>query len=116
MMLAFPELLKFLVCTAVLFLAFVINGWITLRPYHEKFETFVDSFETLFSLINGDDIYMTFIGIDKEDHLLFYWYSRIYMYIFLVLFLYFVLNLFTSLVITAHEASQVSLSILTCSS
>ena len=108
MMLAFPELLKFLVCTAVLFLAFVINGWITLGPYHEKFETFVDSFETLFSLINGDDIYMTFIGIDEEDHVLFYCYSRIYMYIFLVLFLYFVLNLFTSLVITAHEASRVS--------
>ena len=35
-------------------------------------------------------------------------YCRIYMYIFLALFLYFVLNLFTSLVITAHEASQVS--------
>ena len=107
--LAFPELLKFLLCAGILFLAFTFNGWIILGPYHEKFVGFGGSFETLFSLINGDDIYTTFTGIDMEDSVVVYVYSRLYMYVFLILFLYFVLNLFTSLVISAYEASRVRL-------
>ncbi len=105
--LAFPELLKFLIVAGILFLAFTINGWVILGPYHEKFTDFNASLETLFSLLNGDDIYTTFISIDTEDNLGAYVYSRFYMYIFLLLFLYFVLNLFTSLVIAAYEALQV---------
>ncbi len=99
--------MKFLLCAGILFLAFTINGWIILGPYHDKFLDFNASFETLFSLLNGDDIYTTFVSIDPDDNFTAYVYSRIYMYIFLILFLYFVLNLFTSLVITAYEASQV---------
>ena len=90
-------------------MAFVLNGWIILGSFHKKFVTFHASLDTLFGLINGDDIYGTFTGIDEEDDIFAFVYCRIYMYIFLALFLYFVLNLFTSLVITAHEASLVSL-------
>ena len=34
--LAFPELLKFLSCGAVLFFAFALCGWIVLGPFHPK--------------------------------------------------------------------------------
>ena len=96
-----------MLCTSLLFLAFSLSGFIVLGPFHPKFQTFYETFETLFSLLNGDDIYNTFDLIDIDDDPVAYLYSRIFLYAFLVLFIYFVLNLFTSLVITAYEASQV---------
>lgn len=81
------------------------------RAYHDafllQFESFNDSIETLFSLLNGDDIYNTYIGIEPQVDLAAYVYSRFFLYIFLGLFVYAVLNLFTSLIISAHEISQV---------
>ena len=72
-----------------------------------QFTDFNDTVETLFSLLNGDDIYNTYILLDPEVDLLAYIYSRIFLYVFLGLFIYAVLNLFTSLIIVAHEISQV---------
>lgn len=92
----------------ILFLAFAITGWIILGPYHSKFHTINDTIETLFGLLNGDDIYNTYTMIDVDDDPVAYAYSRIYLYVFLSLFIYAVLNLFTSLVIVAYEASKVS--------
>lgn len=106
--LAFPELLKFLLCAGLLFLAFSLTGYIVLSPFHQKFVSFYETIETLFCLLNGDDMYATFDQIDRDDDMLAYVYSRIFLYFFLVLFIYFVLNLFTSLVITAYESSQVA--------
>ena len=89
-------------------MAFAIAGWIILGPYHSKFFTINDTIETLFGLLNGDDIYNTYSMIDPDDDQVAYAYSRIYLYVFLALFIYAVLNLFTSLVIAAYEASTVS--------
>ena len=107
--LALPEILKFLLCAGFLFLAFSLTGYIVLGPFHPKFISFYDTFETLFCLLNGDDIYATFDQIDIDDDEVAYFYSRIFLFTFLVLFIYFVLNLFTSLVIAAYEASQVGM-------
>ena len=107
MYLAFPELLKFLLCSGILFIAFAMTGWIVLGPFHGKFEDLNSAIETLFGLLNGDDIYNTFIQVRPQDDLTAYVFSRIFLYVFLALFIYAVLNLFTSLIITAYEASQV---------
>ena len=96
-----------MLCTSLLFLAFSLTGFVVLGPFHPKFLTFYETFETLFGLLNGDDIYTTYDQIDIDDDPVAYIYSRIFLYTFLVLFIYFVLNLFTSLVIAAYEASQV---------
>lgn len=109
--LALPELLKFLLYAVLLFLAFALTGWIILGPYHSKFLTFNDTVETLFGLLNGDDIYNTFILIDPDDDIIAYAYSRIYLYVFTFLFIYAALNIFTSLVIVAYEASLVRLDV-----
>ena len=105
--LAFPELLKFMLCVWLLFVAFSLTGYIVLGPFHPKFATFYESFESLFGLLNGDDIAASFDKIDIDDDRVAYLYSRVFLYAFLVLFIYFVLNLFTSLVIAAYEASKV---------
>lgn len=107
MYLAFPELLKFLLCSGILFIAFAMTSWIVLGPFHGKFEDMNSAIETLFGLLNGDDIYNTFIQIRYQEDRTAYVYSRIFLYVFLALFIYAVLNLFTSLIITAYEASQV---------
>ena len=72
-----------------------------------QFTDFICTVETLFSLLNGDDIYNTYIQIDAQVDLLAYIYSRFFLYTFLFLFIYTVLNLFTSLIISAYEISQV---------
>ena len=88
-------------------MAFALTGWIVLGPFHVKFLTMNSAIESLFGLLNGDDIYTTFTQIRPQDDEAAYVYSRIFLYIFLALFIYTVLNLFTSLIITAYEASQV---------
>ncbi len=90
-------------------MAFSLTGFIVLGPYHPKFISFYETVETLFGLLNGDDIYATFDQIDIDDDVVAYVYSRVFLYCFLILFIYFVLNLFTSLVISAYEASQVAI-------
>ena len=74
-----------------------------------QFTTFNDTIETLFSLLNGDDIYNTYILLTPGVDLAAYIYSRFFLYIFLGLFIYSVLNLFTSLIISAYEISQVGI-------
>lgn len=108
MRLAFPELLKFLLCSGLLFMAFALTGWFVLGPFHDKFDTLNSAIETLFGLLNGDDIYNTFVQIRAQDDHTAYIYSRIFLYVFLALFIYAVLNIFTSLIISAYEASQVN--------
>ena len=70
--------------------------------------------ESLFGLLNGDDIYNTYIQINEQVDVLAYVYSRIFLYLFLALFIYAVLNLFTSLIIAAYEISKVMTYCLSC--
>lgn len=60
--------------------------------------------------MNGDDMYPTFRAFSPTDSLAVYVYSRFFVFVFVALFLYAVLNLFTSLVISSYEYSQVCLS------
>ena len=83
-------------------------------PSSIQFTTFISSVESLFGLLNGDDIYNTYIQINEQVDILAYVYSRIFLYLFLALFIYAVLNLFTSLIIAAYEISQVMTYCLSC--
>ena len=87
--------------------SFALEAYVCLL-FNLQFKDFSVAFETLFSLLNGDDIYETFRAITTLDDLAAYIYSRFYFYVFLILFIYAVLNIFTSLVISAYESSQVS--------
>ncbi len=50
---ALPNVMRFLLCGACIYLGFVFCGWIILGPYHFKFKTVFTTSECLFSLING---------------------------------------------------------------
>jgi mucolipin len=82
-------------------------GWIVLGPYHTKFRTLATTFETMFGLINGDDMYTTFANIETES--IYIWmFSQIYLYSFSFLFVYVVSSLIIALIIDGYDTVKVS--------
>ena len=76
---------------------------------HLQFETFDGTFYALFTMLNGDDLWNTYTGITPLDDAGVYVFSQIFFTIFLMLFIYAVLNLFISLIIESYEYSQVGI-------
>ncbi|KAL5467001.1 hypothetical protein EMCRGX_G031166 [Ephydatia muelleri] len=103
---AIPRLVKFFLCAGILFVAFMLCAWVVLGPFHYKFQTFDGTFYALFTMLNGDDLWNTYTGITSLDDNGVYVFSQIFFTIFLMLFIYAVLNLFISLIIESYEYSQ----------
>ncbi|XP_061686539.1 mucolipin-1-like isoform X2 [Syngnathoides biaculeatus] len=100
---AFPNVIRFCCCVAVIYLGYCFCGWIVLGPYHVKFRSLSMVSECLFSLINGDDMFVTFSGM-QESSVLVWLFSQVYLYTFISLFIYMVLSLFIALITGAYEA------------
>ncbi|RTG81979.1 mucolipin 3 [Schistosoma bovis] len=83
-----PGLLRFCVCALILFFAFSLCGWVVLGPYNLKFRTFMSTVECLYSLINGDDMFVTFTIINQNAPFGIYLFSRLFLYLFITLFIY----------------------------
>lgn len=62
--------------------------------------------ECLFSLINGDDMFVTFSEM-QESSTLVWLFSQVYLYTFISLFIYMVLSLFIALITGAYETIKV---------
>ncbi|KAM7379502.1 hypothetical protein PAMP_005049 [Pampus punctatissimus] len=99
---AFPNVIRFCCCAAMIYLGYCFCGWIVLGPYHDKFRTLDKVTECLFSLINGDDMYGTFLKIRYKGYMV-WLFSRLYLYSFISLFIYMVLSLFIALITDTYE-------------
>nr|XP_022345615.1 mucolipin-3-like isoform X1 [Crassostrea virginica] len=99
---AFPDLMKFLVTTTILYLGSLLCGWVVLGPYHIKFRHLSTASECLFSLINGDEMFTTF-SATMTDNTVIWYFSRFYMYTFLVLFIYAATNLFIAVILGTYD-------------
>ncbi|XP_014324587.1 mucolipin-3-like isoform X1 [Xiphophorus maculatus] len=99
---AFPNVIRFCCCAAMIYLGYCFCGWIVLGPYHDKFRTFNKVTECLFSLINGDDMFGTFLNMRDKSYMV-WLFSRIYLYTFTSLFIYMVLSLFIALITDTYE-------------
>uniref|UniRef100_A0A8C5NG73 Mucolipin-1-like n=1 Tax=Gouania willdenowi TaxID=441366 RepID=A0A8C5NG73_GOUWI len=99
---AFPNVIRFCCCVAVIYLGYCFCGWIVLGPYHVKFRSLSMVSECLFSLINGDDMFVTFSEL-QESSTMVWLFSQIYLYTFISLFIYMVLSLFIALITGAYE-------------
>uniref|UniRef100_A0A6Q2XDT5 Polycystin cation channel PKD1/PKD2 domain-containing protein n=1 Tax=Esox lucius TaxID=8010 RepID=A0A6Q2XDT5_ESOLU len=99
---AFPNVIRFSCCVAVIYLGYCFCGWIVLGPYHVKFRSLSMVSECLFSLINGDDMFVTFSEM-QESSTLVWVFSQVYLYSFISLFIYMVLSLFIALITGAYE-------------
>jgi len=99
---ALPHVLRFMVCASILYFGFLFSGWIVLGPHHHKFRSLVVTSEALFSLINGDDMYMTYEEMGQENRAA-WMFSQIYLYVFISMFIYIVLSVFIAVIDDAYE-------------
>lgn len=99
---AFPNVIRFCCCAAAIYMGYCFCGWIVLGPYHTKFRTLSMVSECLFSLINGDDMFVTFAEMEHSSPLVWI-FSQIYLYTFISLFIYMVLSLFIALITGAYD-------------
>ncbi|KAM7386301.1 hypothetical protein PAMA_009099 [Pampus argenteus] len=99
---AFPNVIRFCCCAAAIYLGYCFCGWIVLGPYHTKFRSLSMVSECLFSLINGDDMFVTFAEMERSGTLVWI-FSQVYLYTFISLFIYMVLSLFIALITGAYD-------------
>ncbi|KAK7101274.1 hypothetical protein V1264_024077 [Littorina saxatilis] len=99
---AFPNVLRFMICAFVMYLGFLFCGWLVLGPYHLKFRELYTTSESLYSLINGDDMFVTFTATMTEDQAV-WLFSRVYLYTFISLYIFCVLSLFISVFTDTYE-------------
>lgn len=99
---ATPNILRFLLCAMLLYMGFCFCGWVVLGPHHIKFRSLSSTSECLFALMNGDDMFATF-AIMGENTGIIWWFARIYLYVFLILFIYCVISLFLSVIMDSYE-------------
>uniref|UniRef100_A0A3P8UH12 Mucolipin TRP cation channel 3 n=1 Tax=Amphiprion percula TaxID=161767 RepID=A0A3P8UH12_AMPPE len=99
---ALPNVFRFCCCATMIYLGYCFCGWIVLGPYHDKFRTFDKVTECLFSLINGDDMYATFLQMRDKTYMV-WLFSRLYLYSFISLFIYMVLSLFIAVITDTYE-------------
>lgn len=99
---AFPNVIRFSCCAAIIYLGYCFCGWIVLGPHHERFRTFDKVIECLFSLMNGDSMYSTFEKL-RAKSVIVWQFSRLYIYSFVFLFIYMVLSLFIALIQDMYE-------------
>lgn len=105
---AVPNLVRFMSCVLILYVGFLLGGWIIIGPYSIKFRTLSQSSEALFSLLNGDDMFATFYTI-SDSNMTINIIGKIYIYVFVALFIYVVLSLFIAIIMDAFEVIKVSL-------
>merc|ERR1712029_1201239 len=97
-----PNMGRFAMCTSFVYAGYTFCGWLVFAPYHFKFTTLSSTSETLFSLVNGDDMFATFSMLSAKDGLI-HTFSRIYLYTFVMLFIYVVLSLFIAIIMDTYE-------------
>ncbi|XP_051551275.1 mucolipin-3-like [Myxocyprinus asiaticus] len=94
--------LRFCCCAGMIYLGYTFCGWIVLGPYHEKFEGLCHVAKCLSSLVNGDDVLLTFAEFEQKNTIV-WLFSRRYIYSFISPFIYMVLSLFIALITDAYE-------------
>ena len=60
-------------CTGFVYAGYTFCGWLVFAPYHFKFTTLSSTSETLFSLVNGDDMFATFRYVSISVLMCFRW-------------------------------------------
>ncbi|XGW12377.1 hypothetical protein V3C99_013241 [Haemonchus contortus] len=97
-----PSMARFMSCAIVLYVGFLIAGWVIIGPYSMKFRTLGESSEALFSLMNGDDMFATFYTINDSNTTIKV-FGTVYIYCFVSMFIYVVLSLFIAIIMDAYE-------------
>ena len=60
---AMPNILRLMICVLAIYLGYVLCGWVIFAPYTYKFASIGQTVDTLFAMINGDEILDSFIQV-----------------------------------------------------
>lgn len=99
---SFPQVIRFIICAAIIYFGFAFCGWVVFGPYHPKFRDIIITSECLYSLVNGDDMFNTFKQMESSDKTLWF-FSKVYLYVFISLFIFVVLSLFIGIISDTYE-------------
>ena len=87
-------------------LQYVYSYFLLFLIFSSQFSTISEVSECLFSLVNGDDMYMTFLEMSRDNYELWV-FSKIYLYLFISLFIYVVISLFIGIISDTYERLKV---------
>eukprot|EP00762_Andalucia_godoyi_P003962 ANDGO_05616.mRNA.1 hypothetical protein len=88
-----PNVVRFIIGTAPIFIGYTVLGTVLFGPYTRFFADFDQAAVTLFAVLNGDEIHDVTAAVFSRNPALGI-ISRIYMFSFVALFIYTVLNIF----------------------
>jgi hypothetical protein len=97
-----PYLILYFIGTMPIFLSFVVFA-VANFPYSERFYSFTRVILNLFGMMNGDSILDIINDIIENSFLL----GHIYIYLFLILFICFVINIFVSIIEDSFVSSKI---------
>ena len=104
-----PRVARFMVGVMPMMLGYAFFGMVCFGSYSDRFDSFSASMITLFAILNGDVIRETFLNLDSGGSPVV---SQVYMYSFICLFIYVVLNVFIAIIeeafFSAWNAVEVS--------
>eukprot|EP00759_Apiculatamorpha_spiralis_P018523 PhF_6_TR24844/c0_g1_i1/m.34271/K04994/MCOLN3; mucolipin 3 len=95
---ALPHLLLLLVGVVPIFMAYALCGVAVFGSYCPWFATLDQAIVTLFCVLNGDSIRDSFVALSQTDNYTMKFFSRIYLYSFVCVFIYNVLNVTLTIV------------------
>lgn len=98
-----PRVLQFLIGVSPIFLGYALFGTIYFGARIKEFGSMSASMATLFAVLNGDVILDTFDALDLHH---FSVSGKLYLYSFIALFIYVVLNIFVAIVEEAFFATR----------
>lgn len=98
-----PRVLQFLIGVSPIFLGYALFGTIYFGTRIKEFGSMSASMATLFAVMNGDVILDTFDAFDLHHFAVS---GKIYLYSFISLFIYVVLNIFVAIVEEAFFATR----------
>ncbi len=89
-----PRVGRFMVGVMPMMLGYALFGMVCFGSYSDRFSSFSAAMITLFAVLNGDVIRETFLDLNEQSPFL----SQVYMYTFICLFIYVVLNVFIAII------------------
>jgi len=100
LILGMPNVLRFTVGAIPVYVGFALFGFSAFSESTFKFGSFGESVVTLFGIQNGDDIQNTFRALDSQVVV-----SRIYFFIFSIISIYTIANIFIAIMSNAYNYS-----------
>merc|ERR1712226_484003 len=99
---ASPPLMRFGVCILCFSIGNSLFAWIVLGGYHYKFRTYNRTWQTMFSLTNGDDIFNTFSAMPRSNRIVFI-ISQLWIAGFTTLYICFIVGLIIAIVSETYQ-------------